>query len=92
MKLTCDLHQLCFNCATETYHEKVWIAGGLDINPRIECDNCNKTTMIKEMLLKECKCIVDCEKLRELHKNPFEYEKKCKVYGVIISCKMGRMS
>ena len=76
MILSCGSHQLCFICATEIYHEKIWTSGGLEIDSRIECDDCNKTAVVSKMLLKECRCIIDCVSMRDLHKVPYEFGKK----------------
>eukprot|EP00826_Nyctotherus_ovalis_P053357 TRINITY_DN6918_c0_g6_i2.p1 TRINITY_DN6918_c0_g6~~TRINITY_DN6918_c0_g6_i2.p1 ORF type:complete len:522 (+),score=83.02 TRINITY_DN6918_c0_g6_i2:150-1715(+) len=80
MKLTCGMHQLCFGCAADVCREKMWVAGGLGIDPRIECNDCCKTVTVEKMLLKECKCLIDCASLREVHKTPFEFEKKSIVF------------
>jgi len=77
MLLSCGIHQLCPNCATELFYEKIWCAGGLEIDNRIECDECKSTTVVDTIILRSCKCILNAKTMRASQKMPYEFGKKC---------------
>ncbi len=76
MLLSCGVHQLCPACASELIREKLWCAGGPEIDNRVECYECKATAVIDRISLTDCRCSFDAKNARATRKFAFDFGKK----------------